>query len=160
VKGFSEYAVADIMTVEPLVIAQDETLHSALEIFADNRVSAIPVVDDHNKVVGILSITDLVNLLREVQTDLSALWSANQNDRDYLLGALKEESGQMLISEIMSTPVETVKATHNVIVAAQIMAREQFRHLPVVDSHHHPVGMLSSTDFVRAIADIGALMAG
>ena len=159
-KGFSEYTVADIMTTDPLVIAQDESLHHALEIFADNRVSAIPVVDMHNKIVGILSITDLVNLLREVQSDLSALWTAKQNDRDYLLGLLKEESGQMLISEIMSTPVETVNVTRNVIVAAQIMAREQFRHLPVVDGNNQPVGMLSTTDFVRAIADIGALMVG
>ncbi len=159
-RRFGEYVVSDIMTVDPFVVGQDETLHNALEIFADSRVSAIPVVDKHNEVIGILSITDLVNLLREVQTDLSALWTARQNDRAYLLDSLKEESGQMLISEIMTTPVETVKATHNVIVAAQIMAREQFRHLPVVDGQRHPVGMLSATDFIRAIADIGALMAG
>jgi CBS domain-containing protein len=159
-KPIGEFYVADIMTSGPFVIGEADPIRDALEVFEDTRVSAIPVVDQSGAVTGILSLIDLVPVMRETQADLSAMWTAQGAERQVVMNFLREESGTLKISEIMTTPVDTIKATDNIVVAAQRMSRQNYRHLPVVDHENRPVGMLSSTDFVRAIADIGALMAG
>ncbi len=159
-KPFGEYSVADIMTTNPVVIEQTAPIKDALAMFEDTRVSAIVVVDRHGAVSGMLSLIDLVPIMRETQADLSALMKTQGKDRNYILNLLREENGDAPIQEIMTTPVDTIKATMNIVVAAQMMSRENYRHLPVVDQNHRPIGMLSSTDFVRAMADAGGLMAG
>jgi CBS domain-containing protein len=56
--------VASAMTPEPIALGPRATLAQALEVFADERVGAIPVVDEGDRVVGIASYLDLLGYLR------------------------------------------------------------------------------------------------
>jgi CBS domain-containing protein len=70
-RGFSGAAAealsqpaGDAMTPDPIALAPDASLADALAVFADDRVGAIPVVDDLERLVGILSYVDLLGTIR------------------------------------------------------------------------------------------------
>jgi len=59
----SEIKVKDIMTPNPIAIHPDETVEYAAVIMLENRISGLPVVDDENHVVGIITQTDIFKVL-------------------------------------------------------------------------------------------------
>ncbi len=58
--------VLEVMTPDPVSLPPGATLAQALEVFADERVGAIPVVDDGDRPVGIVSYVDLLGMIREL----------------------------------------------------------------------------------------------
>src|SRR5688572_75791 len=57
----------------------------------------------------------------------------------------------MLVGMWMTKDVVTVKPTDPLAHAAQLMARRKFRHLPVLDTAEHLVGLISATDVFHAV---------
>ena len=52
--------VADLMTREPLTARPEMSLKEVIKILADRRISGLPVVDEHDLLIGIISETDLM----------------------------------------------------------------------------------------------------
>ena len=159
-KQLGELKVADYMTEQAIVIADTKKLTSAIGLMDGSRFSALPVVDEQNQVIGLLSSSDLIGLTHELQSDIGSLHMVNQSTREFLIHMLMEQGDCTIVRDVMTQPVETIKATANLVVAAKILTERQFHHLPVVDELDKPVGIISTADFVRAIADYGALLAG
>lgn len=63
---YSKLKVADVMTLRPHTITPDSTLQDVLALFRETRVGALPIVDSHGKVVGIVSETDLLDGFLEI----------------------------------------------------------------------------------------------
>lgn len=55
--------VADVMTKEPVTISSKENLITARDMMTVHRIRHLPVVDDKDKVVGIVSLRDIVHIL-------------------------------------------------------------------------------------------------
>lgn len=53
-------AVGDIMTTEPLFITPDDDLKDAVEMLIEQKFGAIPVVDEAEGLVGIVSYVDVL----------------------------------------------------------------------------------------------------
>jgi CBS domain-containing protein len=58
--------VLEAMTPDPVSLPPTATLAQALEVFADERVGAIPVVDEADRPIGIVSYVDLLGTIREL----------------------------------------------------------------------------------------------
>ncbi|MBC8550240.1 MAG: CBS domain-containing protein [Candidatus Brocadiales bacterium] len=56
--------VHQIMTSEPVTLAPDAEISDAIEIFNNHDISCIPVVDDKNKPVGIISWRDIIKAIK------------------------------------------------------------------------------------------------
>ena len=54
--------VADVMTLDPIVVRMDAPIEDAQALIESNHVSGLPVVDDAGALVGVVSQTDLVRL--------------------------------------------------------------------------------------------------
>ena len=65
--------VKDIMSRDTVTLNAEDTVHEALTLMGENRVSALPVVNAHDQCVGILSTSDLVDMTRDVDDDLYQL---------------------------------------------------------------------------------------
>jgi CBS domain-containing protein len=63
-------AVSDVMTTEPVFIAPDDDLKDAVEILIEQKFGAIPVVDEAEGLVGIVSYVDVLrHYLERLQED-------------------------------------------------------------------------------------------
>lgn len=63
-KDMSDLTVKDVMNREPLTLKDDATFEDAIETFkAHHRVNPIPIVDNQNRVVGIISRFDILRPL-------------------------------------------------------------------------------------------------
>jgi CBS domain-containing protein len=125
--------VKDIMSRDVVTIAAGDTIHEALKLMGENRVSALPVVDRHDHCVGILSTSDLVDMTRDVDDDLYDLDMVDPTSRRFLLDKLAHSMGNESVQSFMSEAVATVDLETTIGKATREMLRNRIHHLPVVD---------------------------
>jgi CBS domain-containing protein len=126
--------VADLMTREPIVIKAEASLTEAAALMDHHHVHGLPVVDADGALVGVLSQTDL-NRARTTEY-LWAIWPG------------------LAVRHLMTTPPVTIHRSTPLIIAARRMEEHQIHRLVVVEDgdERSPVGMLSMTDLIHALA--------
>ncbi len=144
--------VKDIMSRDVVTISAADTVHEAITLMGENRVSAIPVIDNHDHCVGILSTSDLVDMTREVDDDLYNLDMVDSTSRRFLLDKLAHSMGGESVQSFMSETVATVRADTTIAEATREMLRQRVHHLPVVDAKNHLIGIISTMDVLEQFA--------
>lgn len=159
-KQIGELTVGDYMTESAIVADDVEKLTNAIRTMDDERLTVLPIVGESGELTGILSISDLISITHEIQADIGALSYVTDKTQDFLISLLIDQGDNTLVRDVMTTPVETTLASTNLVLAARKMIDCQFHHLPVVNEAGKTIGILSTTDFVRAVADYGAMATG
>ncbi|MFC8348451.1 CBS domain-containing protein [Streptomyces sp. NPDC057280] len=143
--------VSDVMTRTVVALGSTATFKDIVKAMRRWQISALPVVDDEHRVVGVVSEADL--LPKEE-------FRAHDPDADVRLRrpeALARAQARTA-GELMTAPAVTVDADASLARAARIMARHQVKRLPVVDDTGVLTGIVSRTDllkvFLRTDADI------
>jgi len=128
--------VADLMTLEPIVVRASDPVAFAETVLRDFRISGLPVVDDSARLVGVFSETDSLFLKAP---SVSAL----------LRGKVEDTR----VEEVMSRPPITVNSLTSIEAAAMMMIEHSVHRLVAVDHEGRPLGVLSAMDFVRLTAE-------
>jgi CBS domain-containing protein len=128
--------VADVMTIDPIVVSVDATIEEAEELLRVHRITGLPVVDLSGRLAGVISQTDLLYLA--VPT-IQAL--------------IRHHDSGLRVGEVMSAPAVTIEATESIRGAARRMHDDRLHRLVVVDDHGRPVGVISAMDFVALAAE-------
>lgn len=113
-------ASADIISCAP-----DLSLHEAVQMLAEKRIGAMPVMEG-GEVIGIISERDVL----------------------YCLAAEGPQSLSRTVREVMTAPVVTVECTTSCVEAMALMTARRFRHLPVVENGQMR-GFVSMGDLVK-----------
>lgn len=129
------HIVRDIMSTDPITVYTDTTLDEALSVMLGNNIRRLPVVDEENKLVGIISDRDL-----RLAADSPFL----QETPDEVVNNLSHHT----VSEIMRTALHTVEDDEPIVEAAKLMRVARVGGLPVVDEREHLVGIVTRTDLV------------
>jgi len=142
----SQVPVRNMMTTHVITIKRDADLHEAARILSENRISGMPVVDDNNRVIGVISEADILIL---------AGMKKEHTFRDILRNILGEpvpakKSGNK-VGDVMSFPPITSKADDDIGEVAKILDARRIKRLPVVDDEGKLIGIISRADIVRAI---------
>jgi CBS-domain-containing membrane protein len=145
--------IKDIMSRDVVALNAGDTIHEALVLMGENRVSALPVVNSHNHCVGILSTSDLVDMTRDVDDDLYHLDLVDPSSRRFLLEKLAHSMGSETVQSFMSETVATIDAEKTIGQATREMLRNRVHHLPVVDDKDHLIGIVSTMDILAEFAD-------
>ena len=148
-KQLSEILVSEYMTKQAIVVDDTARLIDTIRLMDDKRLSVVPVVNEQGQLVGILSNTDLIEITHEIQSDLGSLHHVNEKTRDFLIKILMDHGDNTRVSDVMTSPVESIGSNANLIVAAQVLADKKFHHLPVVDEDEATIGIISTSDFVK-----------
>ena len=127
--------VADIMQTQLQTIGMDDRVSDAIATIADQHVSGLPVVDHRGRLVGVVSSTDVLQLLSE----------AGDNERR---GDLLETTQ---VREIMTAKPLTVDPDADVHEAARQMLYGEIHRL-FVEFDGALVGVVSQSDIVGAVA--------
>jgi len=145
--------VKDIMSRDVVTLNAGDTVHEALSLMGENRVSALPVVNSRNACIGILSTSDLVDMTRDVDDDLYHLDMVDPTSRRFLLDKLAHSLGNETVQSFMSEGVATIDMEATIGKATREMLRNRIHHLPVVDTHDRVIGIISTMDILAEFAD-------
>jgi CBS domain-containing protein len=126
----SDLMQADVQTVVPDAVVQD-----AAALLADSHISALPVVDGIGRMLGVISRTDI-------------LASEEEADDEAARQTLFEGT---VVRDLMTSPALTIAPEADVKEAAQQMLHTGVHRL-FVTAGDRVVGVLSTTDIVRAVA--------
>ena len=129
--------VKDVMTTQVVAVRSRATFKEMAAALRQYRVSAFPVIDEHEKVIGIVSEADL--LAKEALTDPGVVTGVLDH-RD----VLKAEG--LTAGDLMTRRVVTVRPEDSVEHAAQLMHFLHVKRLPVVNPDGSLVGLVSRTD--------------
>ncbi|MFJ7266703.1 CBS domain-containing protein [Streptomyces sp. NPDC099050] len=111
--------VGEVMTADVVSVDRSATFREIAKLLADYDITGLPVVDEDDRVVGVVSESDL--LARKALT----------------------------AADIMSAPAVTVHAQETVSEAGQLMTRLGLQRLPVTDAQERLVGIVTRRDLLR-----------
>jgi CBS domain-containing protein len=151
-KNASVGQVKDLMSTHVVSLQAGATVHEALQMMIENRVSALPVVDKINRPVGIITTTDLVQLTYDIDDDVFHA-DPSPAARLRLVERLSSSVGQESVATYMSEQVVTAEDSMSLKAAARTMLKNQVHHLPIVNKDEELVGMLSTIDILAEFAE-------
>ncbi len=121
-----ELRIEEVMTRNVTTLSPSAKMSEALDAFRQIRISGAPVIDPDGNLVGIISMEDLINGLR--QGDLDAP-----------------------VSKYMSSHLITVKGSDPVVEALKQFVGTKFGRLPVVNDQGKMIGLLTKGDITRGL---------
>ena len=111
---------------KPITFSPKDTVRAALDVMCDKNIGSIVITNKDDTVAGIVTERDM--MIR-------------------VLGKNKDPDKTKL-SSIMSKNVKTANENDELVDWMQVMSKERFRHLPIVDENNKLVSMMSQGDFV------------
>ncbi len=145
--------VKQILTREMVKLNADDTIHEALTLMGENRVTALPVVDRKNRCVGILSTADLADMTRDADEELRQVNLSDEAAKQFVVEKLARSLGNEKVQTYMSEAPTTVGLETPIATAAREMLRNHVHHLPVVDGDDFLMGIVSTMDIISEFAD-------
>lgn len=127
--------VAEIMETDVRTVTIDTPVSEVMVSLADAQVTGLPVVDTRNRVIGVVSSTDVIAAQAE---------NRSAGERRILL----EETP---VRDIMTSTPLMIESTADLQEAARHMLYAEVRRL-FVEENGVLVGVISQTDIVRAVA--------
>lgn len=129
------------MTKNVVSVKPDYSVSKAFQILTETKHSQLPVVDENNKLIGLVT----EKLLAEVNP--SKATSLSVYEINYLLTKTK-------VSDIMRTGVFKINQDDLIEDAALIMKENRIGSLPVIDDQNNLVGIVTRVDIFKAFIDI------
>lgn len=150
-EGLPDLKVSEVMRREVATAHPDSPITEVVELLLDKDFTAVPVVNDQGKVVGMVSDSDL--LTRGGMNVTISLKRAT--DLDYVRELHESlENANRKVSEVMTREVVTTAPDAVLGRAARLMVEKHLKRLPVVDSDGKLVGILGRLDVLNTIAAV------
>jgi CBS domain-containing protein len=122
---------SDVMTKDPVCCLPTDTVSKAAQMMKDADVGSIPVIEDEQtmKLIGIVTDRDLALQVVAPERDASSTQ----------------------VEDVMTYEVITCRASDDVQKAVDAMSQHQLRRMPVIDSDHRIVGIISQADVATRV---------
>ncbi len=135
--------VAEVMTRRVVAVNAFAPFKEIVRKMQEYRVSAVPVVDEDDRIMGIVSEGDLI-LKEDPELEGSAhLFEGIHRRQD------RSKAAGLLATQLMTVPVVTVRPDASLGEAARLMHRKAVKRLPVVDEEGRVRGIVSRTDLLK-----------
>ncbi|WP_328724537.1 CBS domain-containing protein [Streptomyces sp. NBC_00259] len=156
--------IGSLMVDDVVSVIPQTSFKEVAKLLAVHRISGLPVVDTDDKVLGVISESDLI--LRQAGAAPAAeparraqpAWRPPPTGVDETEDGPGTKARAMIARELMSHPAITVHAGDTIAVAARTMAQHHVERLPVVDTEGRLAGIVTRRDllqvFLRPDADI------
>jgi CBS domain-containing protein len=147
------HTVDEIMTKDVVSVRARTGYKEIVATLAEHRLSAVPVVGEDGRVLGVVSEADLMHKAELVDTTTPPRWLLRKRVR-----TARTKAGADVAEELMTAPAVVIGPRETVAAAARLMDAERIKRLPVVDDGGRLVGIVARADvlrqFLRDDADI------
>ncbi len=131
------FTIDEVMTTELITISPSMNLADARTLMQENRIHHLPVVNEHNDLVGLLTLTDVL-----------AATDSRLRDQDSRIHAR-----DIHVRDVMVNDVITVDARASLRQAALFIEKHKIGCLPVVRDRKL-MGIITDTDFVAVAINL------
>ena len=139
------------MTPNVITVKKNDSVEHAIKLLLENNVTGLPVVDEKNHVLGIITEGDLIYRGGEITPprylaifdSYIFLDSPNKFEKQ-----LKKMTG-MFVEDVMTSPVIVIESNKVVDDAAKLMTKHKVNRLPVVENEIL-VGIISRRDIIKS----------
>jgi CBS-domain-containing membrane protein len=136
--------VKDLMTTQVVTIGPATPFKELVARLAEHRVSAVPVVDDAGRVLGVVSEADL--LLKEEfpdpDADVPLFWTKRRR-------AEHDKAAAAVAHDLMTVAVVSISPDATAAEAARRLHTANVKRLPVVDERGRLLGIISRSDLLK-----------
>ena len=132
--------IRELMTAPAVTVTPRTPVGTALRLLDDLKITAMPVVDEHDRLVGIVSEADLVQdqILVDDRVPVAAVRASTPTPAQR-------------IADVMTHLVVAVDADDQLESAIDLMRSTMMKSLPVLE-HGKVVGMVSRSDVIHLLA--------
>ena len=147
-----KYLVSEYMRSPVITIRPESTFREAIERMLREKTNGLVVMDEQQKLVGILSSWDII-----------AYIVPDYLEKDKHLAAFEDggvfakrihELADEPVRVFMTDAVHSVKPHSTIMEAATTLSEHNIRQLPVTDENDHVIGYLNRTDIKKIIGDV------
>lgn len=145
--------VENVMTTDVAAVNKNASFHTVAELLISRGVSGVPVLDDENRVLGVVSEDDLL-----AKHEFKQLYYGDDY-RPPLRARIRHGAGaggggyRKSLGEtagaLMTSPARVTTPDTPVVAAARVMDRYGVKRLPVVDAGGRLVGIVSRRDLIK-----------
>jgi CBS domain-containing protein len=143
----------DIMSKKVITIGKNASIEKLSELLVNNKISGVPVVDENNKMVGIVSEADIIVQDADLHFPryfklldaIIYLESLNKFKRNL------EKHLATKVGDIMTQKVKTVSENTPVNEIANLMLDSRVNRVPVMDKNNNLVGIITRADIVKSM---------
>ena len=150
--------VRDLMNPDIMTVPDEMTTDELARYLIEREISGAPVVDSQGHLIGVVSMTDIGRNMVE-PSDLGSSRSSTFH-RDDAVDLTLEDLGQRYVGEravtvrdVMTPAIHRVPVTASVAEVARLMV-DQHIHRLVVTQGKEPVGIITSMDLLKVVADL------
>ena len=140
----------DVMTSEVITVDEDASVQAVAKLLAERGISAVPVVDRENRVIGMVSEGDLLHRAETGTERRRSWWLEMVSSTDKLAGEyIKSHSGK--VKDVMTRDVLSVTEETPVADIAGLLEINRIKRVPVLRDRKL-AGIVSRANLVRALA--------
>ncbi|AGL16930.1 CBS domain-containing protein [Actinoplanes sp. N902-109] len=138
------WRVDDVMTRDVVAVREDTPYREVVDLLISRRVSAVPVVTRFDRVVGLVSASDLLDKVQAGGADRAPGILAGPRRRARYAKAVARTAG-----DVMSSPVHTTLPSLSIAEAARRMRQHRVKRLPVEDELGRLIGIVTRSDLLK-----------
>ena len=149
----NEKIAKDIMTTDVIVANKNDIIANVANLLIREKIGGLPVVDEDNKVVGIISETDIMKKESHVESPkmLNFLQGIIFLDDMKRFEEELRAIAAYKVEDLMSKDIVTVKEDDTFDYVANIMINKSINRVPVVDKDNCLKGIICRYDIIKAM---------
>ena len=146
--------ISRIMSQPVRVVHPETTMSEAAHIMVTERISGLPIVDDDEQLVGIITEADFLRGLGvPAHHPTHNLWQTLESLFSHLAHHTEPEGPDDPVSDHMVRDVVCASPDHFVNDALELMQKHRVKRVLVCDQEHHVIGVVTRSDLVRIFFD-------
>ena len=140
--------VKEIMTREVNSISPDISAWEGLMELSNNKISGLPVINQHGKLVGMFTEKEVLSFILPSYVEKVGhfIYEENPKSTKTKLSALNK----LTVGQLMRKEVVTISEEVALCEAARVMLIQKARRLPVLDKSGKVVGIIAREDVLKA----------
>jgi CBS-domain-containing membrane protein len=143
---------SDIMTTKVITVKKDTSLQDLARILYDNHINGVPVVDDEDRLIGIICESDLIRKDKKlhIPTVVSVFDAVFYLESPKKLEKEIERINATQVEDLYTKDVLTIDEKTEIDEIATIMTQKKIYTIPVVDGDR-VVGIIGKSDLIRTL---------
>ena len=145
--------VRDFMIYKVYTATPSTTVKELIDILESNRIGGVPVVDDKDHLVGMISDGDIVRFLSPQEEKIYLAYYMTYLEEGQKIEDVLREKMNTPIAEIMvKKNIKTLAPDDDFESALRLIAKHHFKKLPVVNGAGRVIGVISRGDMIHNLS--------